>query len=154
MSVDSNRYVTDQVSFLIEIFQSDLSNYEERSRERENESERSELQSMIILLSNSLITTQLQEIQIKGTINFRFNDDLIGFFVEGLIKSQISLVSLSLSHHRINDIGFIQLCRLILVSLIHYSSYFFDFLSLDLSLVLDCSFFFPCLLSFSLFLSY
>jgi hypothetical protein len=100
-----NRYVVDQAKVYMDSCQEDKS----------YQSEDSEQQSMIVITSNNLIESQLTEISIKGNKNFRFTDDLVTLMVEGLTKSNISLTTLALTHHRINDVGFIQLCRLILV---------------------------------------
>lgn len=105
--MDSNRYIAEQIKFYTDSCQSvDLYN--------ENDNEH---QSMLVLTSNLLMETQLTEIQIQGNRNFRFTDDLVTIMVEGLIANNISLTTLILTHHRINDVGFIQLCRLILVIL-------------------------------------
>jgi hypothetical protein len=103
---EANRYVVDQAKVYMDNCQDDKS----------YRSEDSEQQSMIVITSNNLMESQLTEITIKGNKNFRFTDDLVTLMVEGLIKSNISLTTLALTHHRINDVGFIQLCRLILVS--------------------------------------
>lgn len=99
-----NRYVTDQVKVYMDICQEDKLYKDE-----------TEQQSMIVITSNSLILTQLNEITIKGNNNLRLNDDLITLMIEGIIKSNINLTTISLTHHRISDVGFIQICRLILV---------------------------------------
>jgi hypothetical protein len=106
MAEGGNRYVSDQVKLFMDRCQGDRS-YQENNTEQ---------QSMIVISSNRLIESQLTEISIKGNQNFRFNDDLVTLLVEGLTQSSISLTTLSLTHHRINDVGFIQLCRLILVT--------------------------------------
>jgi hypothetical protein len=105
-----NRYVSDQVKVFMDCCQGD-SSYQDQNTEQ---------QSMIVISSNCLIESQLTEIAIKGNQNFRFTDDLVTLLVEGLSQSKISLITLSLTHHRINDVGFIQLCRLILVILLPF----------------------------------
>ena len=115
-----NRYITDQVKVYI-------NNCEEESSSSSSSSSLPLLQSMIVISSNSLIQSQLLEISIKGNSNFRFNDEIITFMIENLIKSNISLCSLFITHHNISDVGFIQICRLILV----FALFLLSFLSIS-----------------------
>lgn len=120
-----NRYINDQVKLFMD-------NCQEDSLYSSNNTEQ---QSMIVITSNILILSQLNEIIIKGNNNLRLNDDLVTLMIEGIIKSNITLNTLSLTHHRINDVGFIQICRLILVSfiiIILLSPFFLSFLYLFL----------------------
>lgn len=105
-----NRYVVEQAKLYAENCQVAKSSDNEEDRDMAMEE-----RAMIVLTSNNLMASQLTEITIQGNKEFRFTDDLVTLMVEGLIKSSISLASLALTHHRINDVGFIQLCRLILV---------------------------------------
>ena len=60
---------------------------------------------MMKAIVDSLMNSNLQKISVKGGKSFRFEDDHIIYLTEALMKSNIQLVDLSLTYHRIT--GFI-----------------------------------------------
>ena len=62
---------------------------------------------MMKAIVDSLMNSNLQKISVKGGKKFRFEDDHIIYLTEALMKSNIQLVDLSLTYHRIT--GFIYL---------------------------------------------
>ena len=56
---------------------------------------------MIKAITDSLLISNLQKISIKGSKNIRFNDYHIIYLTEALMKSNIQLVDLSLTYHKI-----------------------------------------------------
>lgn len=101
-----NRYITDQASA-----------YASNCQEEEQYVESSEFHGMLHFSANSLILSELSEINIRGCAEFRLTDETVTVMVGGILRSKISLTSMILTHHRIMDVGMIQLCRLILVTI-------------------------------------
>ena len=100
-----NRYITDQAK-----------TYVANCQDEEQYQETTNFHAMLHFTSNALILSELSEISIRGSSNFRMDDETATVMVGGILTSKISLTSLVLTHHRIMDIGMIQICRLILVS--------------------------------------
>jgi len=100
-----SRYISDQAKAYAEYCQAD-----------EEYKEGADQQAMIGMTFKALLSSQLSEIVIGGSNTFRFTDSLITLMVNAILSTQLSLSSLSLTHHRISDVGLIQICRLILPS--------------------------------------
>lgn len=103
MTTTVSRYITDQVK-----------SYADGCQEEEQYEETVDFHAMLHFTTKSLILSELSELTIRGSSEFRFSDESVTVMVGGILKSKLSLASLVLTHHRIKDIGMIQICRLIL----------------------------------------
>lgn len=69
---------------------------------------------MVNEVSRRLVVTNLDSLSIDGSEYFRFTDELVHVMTESLLVCKISLRGLSLRHHRITDVGAVEICQLIL----------------------------------------
>ena len=99
----------DEIQAFIDAFQSQCDENKERIE--------GEVQLPVIKESvpKALSVSNLAAIEISGTKDIRFTDNDIAILVNSLIGAKISLEALVLKHHRITDVGLIQICQLILV---------------------------------------
>lgn len=65
---------------------------------------------MMQAIVDSLMSSNLQKISVKGGKKFRLEDDHVIYLTEALMKSNIQLVDLSLTYHKIT--GYLANCKL------------------------------------------
>ena len=56
---------------------------------------------MMKAIVDSLMTSNLQKISVKGSKKFRLTDEHVIYLTEALMKSNIQLIDLSLTYHKI-----------------------------------------------------
>ena len=77
--------------------------------------ERIVAEKILIKVVTNIEISNLTTIDIGGSSSFRLHDMHVTFIVEAVQRSYIKLMHLRLKHHRITDLGLVQLCKLVLV---------------------------------------